>query len=117
MATTLVSQTRRIYCRNNCGVEIGFDSRKSKSGKSIPIEIGSGLPHQCPKSPYVLQQKQESSTEKRVKEAQTAGLGQITRKNGVTITELKARVTDILERIVVLESAIMEYQKGVATSE
>ena len=42
----------------------------------------------------------------------TEGLGQITRQNGVTITELEARITDIVERMIVLESAIKEYKRA-----
>jgi hypothetical protein len=63
MATTISQQTRRaIYCRNNCGTEITFDNRKSKSGRSIPIDAGSGLPHQCPRSSYA--QRQQPSEQK-----------------------------------------------------
>ena len=38
--------------------------------------------------------------------------GQITRKNGVTTTELQARITDIVERCIVLEGAIKEYRRN-----
>ena len=48
-----------LYCRNECGTEITFDNRKSKSGRYIPISVQSGLPHQCPKSPYAQKQQQE----------------------------------------------------------
>jgi hypothetical protein len=51
-----------IYCRNECGTEITFDSRKSKSGKSIPIDVGSGLSHQCPKSAYALSHNTSASS-------------------------------------------------------
>ena len=114
--TTLVSQERRIYCRNEgCNVEITFDSRKSKSGKSIPIEVGSGLPHSCKFSPWALRQQQESNVENRINEAKSTGIGQISRINGVvTITELESRITDILERCIVLESAFKEYKEQIA---
>ena len=53
-----------IYCRNKCGIEICFDSRKSKSGKSIPIDKSSNLPHQCPKSKYMQRQQEASGSGK-----------------------------------------------------
>ena len=37
-------------------------------------------------------------------------VGQITRINGLTITELEARITDILERTIVLEDAVKRYK-------
>ena len=47
-------QEQKFYCRYKCGTEITFDKRKSKSGRPIPIEVNSGLPHECAKSPYAL---------------------------------------------------------------
>lgn len=35
--------------------------------------------------------------------------GQITRQHGVTLVELEARITDIVERCIVLESAVKQY--------
>ena len=46
--------------------------------------------------------------------ARTEGLGQVTRKNGVTITELETRITDILERMIVLEDAVKQYKEQTA---
>ena len=45
-----------MNCRS-CGIEIHFDpTKKSKSGKFIPLEFN-GAPHQCPNSKYVKPQK------------------------------------------------------------
>jgi hypothetical protein len=49
-----MSNTKEIptYCRYCHKVQITFDqSRKSKSGKLIPIEKSSGLPHECDQRP------------------------------------------------------------------
>jgi hypothetical protein len=43
-------QTERRYypCRKGCGQEIYFDANsKSQSGKFIPLNKDTGLPHQC----------------------------------------------------------------------
>ena len=43
-------QQRRYHqCRKGCGQEIYFDANnKSHSGKFIPLDKDTGLPHQCP---------------------------------------------------------------------
>ena len=56
--------------------------------------------------------KKEQQTIRKGVVIRTEGLGQITRKNGVTITELETRVTDILERMIVLEGVIKEYRRN-----
>ncbi|MGH9952235.1 MAG: hypothetical protein ACRD5J_11440, partial [Nitrososphaeraceae archaeon] len=52
------------YCNK---VELVFDSAyKSKTGKMIPLDKTSGLPHQCAESPYAKQQheyQQQQQTE------------------------------------------------------
>ncbi|MGH9988766.1 MAG: hypothetical protein ACRD8W_32950, partial [Nitrososphaeraceae archaeon] len=59
MTAQIGQQERKpIYCHHSCGTEIIFDSRKSKSGKSIPIDASSGLPHQCKYSNFAKQQQQ-----------------------------------------------------------
>jgi hypothetical protein len=43
-------QTQRRYysCRKGCGQEIYFDANnKNQSGKWIPLDKDTGLPHQC----------------------------------------------------------------------
>ena len=43
-------QTQRRYptCNRGCGQEIYFDANnKSQSGKFIPLDKDTGLPHQC----------------------------------------------------------------------
>ena len=46
------------------------------------------------------------------KTVQTEGLGQITRQHAVTLVKLESRVTDIVERMIVLEGAIKEYRRN-----
>ena len=41
-------QKRYYQCRKGCGQEIYFDTNnKSQSGKFIPLDKDTGLPHQC----------------------------------------------------------------------
>ncbi|MFL6365877.1 MAG: hypothetical protein ACJ719_11835 [Nitrososphaeraceae archaeon] len=41
-------QRRYLQCNKGCGQEIYFDpNNKSQSGKYIPIDKDTGLPHQC----------------------------------------------------------------------
>jgi hypothetical protein len=41
-------QRRYLQCNKGCGQEIYFDSNnKSQSGKWIPLDKDTGLPHQC----------------------------------------------------------------------
>jgi hypothetical protein len=48
------------YCNK---VELSFsDAFKSKTGKMIPLDKASGVPHQCPENPYTKQQEQSGST-------------------------------------------------------
>lgn len=73
MTAQIGQQERKlIYCRHSCGIEIIFDSRKSKSGKSIPIDAFSGLPHQYKYSNFEKQQQQVTpNEEKKVKREPT----------------------------------------------
>ena len=98
-------ERKPIYCRNNCGIEICFDSRKSKSGKSIPIDKSSGLPHQCPKSQYA-QQQQESGTNTCAKQAQNLGT---TNQEQFTILNTKLElIFTQLQRLADLHNERME---------
>jgi hypothetical protein len=41
-------QRRYLQCNKGCGQEIYFDANsKSQSGKFIPLDKDTGLPHQC----------------------------------------------------------------------
>jgi hypothetical protein len=41
-------QRRYLQCNRGCGQEIYFDANnKSQSGKFIPLDKDTGLPHQC----------------------------------------------------------------------
>jgi hypothetical protein len=97
MTTQIGQQERKpIYCHHNGGTEIIFDSRKSKSGKSIPIDSSSGLPHQYKYSNFAKQQQQV--TPKEEKEV----------KREPTITEL---LYEILFNIHELQKEIQELRK------
>ena len=66
MTAQIGQQERKlIYCHHSCGTEIIFDSRKSKSGKSIPIDAFSGLPHQYKYSNFEKQQQQVTPKEEK----------------------------------------------------
>jgi hypothetical protein len=78
------------------GTEIIFDSRKSKSGKSILIDASSRLPHQCKYSNFAKQQQQV--TPKEEKEV----------KREPTITEL---LNGVLFNIHELQKEIQELRK------
>ena len=42
------TQQRYFQCNKGCGQEIYFDANnKSQSGKFIPLDKQTGLPHQC----------------------------------------------------------------------
>lgn len=44
-----MSKLNPIKCRNNCDTEIYFDPNiKSINGKSIPLEVDTDQPHDCP---------------------------------------------------------------------
>jgi hypothetical protein len=98
MTTQIGQQERKpIYGHHNGGTEIIFDSRKSKSGKSIPIDAPSGLLHQCKYSNFAKQQQQQK---------------EVTPKEEVkrepTITEL---LNEILYNIHQLQKEIQELRK------
>ena len=47
-----------MICRNGCGAEITWDPKqKSASGKSIPIDVITHNPHQCPNSDFAMKKK------------------------------------------------------------
>lgn len=42
-----------MKCENKCDTEIYFDwAVRSPSGKQIPLEVDTGLPHDCPNKKY-----------------------------------------------------------------
>jgi hypothetical protein len=72
MTTQIGQQERKpIYCHHNCGTEKIFDSRKSKSGKSNPIDASRRLPHQCKYSNFAKQQQVTPKEEKELKREPT----------------------------------------------
>ena len=87
-------------CRNGCGKELTWDkSRKSESGKMIPIEKATNEPHQCPKSTFNQEQAQGNN-----------GGGQITTTTQQTISGESPPQLTLAERIGVLEAAVAAMQ-------
>ena len=85
-------------CRNGCGKELTWDkTRKSDSGKMIPIEKATNEPHQCPKSTYNMAEMAES--------VGTATTQQVQQ----TITGESTQLT-LAERIGILEAAVASVQ-------
>ena len=86
-------------CQYGCGKELTWDkSRKSESGKMIPIEKATNEPHNCPKSPYNQKQNQDSGTTQQTQQIQQTISGEST-------TQLT-----LAERIGVLEAAVASMQ-------
>ena len=84
-------------CQYGCGKELTWDkSRKSESGKMIPIEKATNEPHQCPKSTYNQQQD--------------SGGGTTTTQVQQTISGESTPQLTLAERIGVLEAAIASMQ-------
>lgn len=58
-----VTEKQPTYCKWCGRVEITFsDAFKSKSGKFIPIEKASGVPHKCTANPNNQQQQQQQQS-------------------------------------------------------
>jgi hypothetical protein len=73
------------YCQK---VELTFDNaHKSKSGRLIPLDKQSGLPHQCSESPYAQKQQQQQNT------IQTSDYQQQPEQPADYITEIRAMHT------------------------
>ena len=86
-------------CQYGCGKELTWDkSRKSESGKMIPIEKATNEPHNCPKSPYNQKQSQDSGTTQQTQQIQQ------------TISGESAPQLTLAERIGVLEAAVASMQ-------
>ena len=84
-------------CRNGCGKELTWDkSRKSESGKMIPIEKATNEPHQCPKSTF----NQDNG----------GGTTATTTQVQQTISGDSAPQLTLAERIGVLEAAVASMQ-------
>ena len=83
-------------CQYGCGKELTWDkSRRSDSGKQIPLEKATNEPHNCPNSPY---NKSKSG------QAQVTGTTkQETMDTGTTTLSLA-------ERIGVIEAALASVQ-------
>jgi len=97
-------QEQKFYCRYKCGTEITFDKRKSKSGRPIPIEVNSGLPHECAKSPYALAHTshpvaQVEAQAQQQREQPTPSVQIRKEVEGDQLTEIKGLLYEILAKL------------------
>ena len=77
-------------CQYGCGKELTWDkSRKSDSGKMIPIEKATNEPHNCPNSPYNKKMKEQDggSGYKQTSPQQTMDSSEAILKDRVSILE------------------------------
>lgn len=62
------SENDYIYCRNDCGARITFSNNAiSRNGRKIPLQEN-GLPHNCPKSPFIRKRQEPQMSTKFVRE-------------------------------------------------
>ena len=84
-------------CQYGCGKELTWDkSRKSDSGKMIPIEKATNEPHNCPNSPY----------NKKMKEQDGGGYKQTSPQQTMDSSEAVLK-----DRVSILEAAVEAIQK------
>ena len=84
-------------CQYGCGKDLVFDkSRRSDSGKMIPIEKSTNEPHNCPNSPYNKSKSGQSQVVGNTVKQQTMDSGTGT--------------LSLAERIGVLEAALASVQ-------
>ena len=86
-------------CQYGCGKELTWDkSRKSESGKMIPIEKATNEPHNCPNSPY----------NKKMKNNDDGGHQQTQQQ---TMDSSSSGGQSLTDRISILEAAVEAIQK------
>lgn len=84
-------------CQYGCGKELTWDkSRRSDSGKQIPLELATNEPHNCPNSPY-----------NKSKSGQAKVTGNSTKQETM---DGGATTLSLAERIGVLEAALASVQ-------
>lgn len=87
-------------CQYGCGKELTWDkSRKSDSGKMIPIEKATNEPHNCPNSPYNKKMKEQDGAGYQQNQQQT--MDSSSSSGGQSLTD----------RISILEAAVEAIQK------
>jgi hypothetical protein len=84
-------------CQYGCGKELTWDkSRRSDSGKMIPIDTATNEPHNCPNSPYNKSKSGQAEATGNTAKQQTMDTGTTT--------------LSLAERIGVLEAALASVQ-------
>ena len=84
-------------CQYGCGKDLTWDkSRRSDSGKQIPLELATNEPHNCPNSPY-----------NKSKSGQAVATGNSTKQETM---DTGATTLSLAERIGVLEAALASVQ-------
>jgi hypothetical protein len=98
-----MSYTICKYCNK---LELVFDNaHKSKSGRLIPLDKQSGLPHQCSESPYTKQQQhQQSGGNIPTEQAQTEAQRDITKTLTTFNNGVQEELLDIINRLTRLEN-------------
>ena len=84
-------------CQYGCGKDLTWDkSRRSDSGKMIPIEKATNEPHNCPNSPYNKSKSGQAGVSGNTTKQETMDTGTTT--------------LSLAERIGVLEAALASVQ-------
>ena len=94
------------FCKYCGRTELVFDNAyKSKTGRLIPLDKTSGLPHQCTESPYAQQQQQQQQQQQPQQQVQ-ASTTLVTEPTAMKIINAK------LDRIIAL---LLESQQQQST--
>jgi hypothetical protein len=90
MSQTTQLSKKPLVCKYCNVVQIEFDvNRKSKSGKLLPIEVASGIPHSCPQNPWNLQKSSGTNTAKPTEAFRSIELAEITRKIDLVVSAME----------------------------
>jgi hypothetical protein len=89
------------YCNKT---ELVFDNAfKSKTGKLIPLDKTSGLPHSCSDNPYNTKQQEQSGSLLRANSSQTNfQVSEVQQKELVTMNEKLDRLLNLTEQLLLL---------------
>lgn len=92
-------------CQYGCGKELVWDkSRKSDSGKMIPIEKATNEPHNCPNSPYNKKQGGTTQPEQKVQQTMDSSQANLSLAERLEVLEnrfgkLSTDFVDMLVRV------------------
>ena len=83
-----------------CGKDLTWDkSRRSDSGKMIPIEKSTNEPHNCPNSPYNKSKSGQAEVTGNTAKQQTMDTGATTLSLAERIGVLEAALASVLARL------------------